>query len=125
MDIKTNPYLFILSLSILSFIAKGIMYLTIGSYVPIFLSVLVLGVFIITRKRPKLLILSIKFWAISLIIWAVLRIVIGIIDFFVKPLTENHLHQQLGITGMIISLIFLGVGFYLLKKKNRINWLLQ
>lgn len=125
MDIKTNPYLFILSLSILSFIAKGIMYMTIGSYVPIFLSVLVLGVFIITRKRPKLLILSIKFWAISLIIWAVLRIVIGIIDFFVKPLTENHLHQQLGIAGMIISLIFLGVGFYLLKGKNRINWLLQ
>lgn len=120
-----NTYFFVLSLSILAFIGKGIMYLSISGYLPIILSLFVLGVFLISRKKIKLLIFSIKFWAISLIIWSVLRIIIGAMNYFIKPLTENHLHQQLGIRGMIISIIFLWAGFYLLKKKYRNNWLQQ
>lgn len=125
MNRKMNTYFFVLSLSILAFIGKGIIYLSISSYVPIILSLFVLGVFLISRKKIKLLIISIKIWAISLIVWSVLRIFIGIMNHFVKPLSENHLDQQLGITGIIISIIFLGAGFYLLKKKHRDNWLQQ
>ena len=123
MNRKMNTYFFVLSLSILAFIGKGVMYLSISSYVPIILSLLVLGVFLISRKKIKLLKISIKFWAISLIVWSLIRIFIGIMNHFVKPLSENHLDQQLGIIGIIISIIFLWAGFYLLKKKYRNNWL--
>ncbi|WP_411767518.1 hypothetical protein [Winogradskyella sp. A3E31] len=125
MNRTMNTYFFVLSLSILAFIGKGIMYLFISSYVPIILSLVVLGVFLISRRKIKLLIISIKFWAISLIVWSVLRIFIGVMNYFVKPFTENHLDQQLGIIGMVISIIFLWAGFYLLKKKHRNNWLQQ
>ncbi|MAQ75234.1 MAG: hypothetical protein CL613_02740 [Aquimarina sp.] len=118
MSRNINTYFIVLSLSILAFIGKGVMYVLIGSYIPMILSLLVLGVFLISRKRNKLLLISIKFWAIALIIWSLLRILIGSLNFFVKPLTENHLHQQLGIKGTIISLIFLGTGIYLLRKRH-------
>lgn len=125
MNSKITPYSLVLSLSMLAFIAKGILYLSIGSYLPIILSLFVLGIFLISRKKIKLIRISIKLWAISLIAWAVLRIIIGVINYFVNPLAENHLHEQLGITGSITSVIFLIAGFYLLKKKHRNNWLKQ
>ena len=89
MSRNINTYFIVLSLSILAFIGKGVMYVLIGSYIPMILSLLVLGVFLISRKRNKLLLISIKFWAIALIIWSLLRILIGSLNFFVKISTER------------------------------------
>tara|TARA_R110000868_G_scaffold37111_14_gene131609 strand:+ start:19479 stop:19862 length:384 start_codon:yes stop_codon:yes gene_type:complete len=120
---KADLYFFILFGSLIAFLAKGIFYAIIGSYLPIILALAITVSFLLTRDKTKYHNIIIKIWAISLIIWSILRIVIGVLNHFVKPLTENHLQQQLGIQGMIISIIILVFGIFLLKKKTRNNWL--
>jgi len=115
-------YTFCLLFSLLLFFLKGIQYALLGSYVPIILSVLVLLLFYMNKKKKKSLCVLLKVWAVSIIIWSTLRILIAVIDSFNKELMENHLQENLGVLGTIISILFLTIGLFLLKKKYRNQW---
>lgn len=115
-------YSIILVLSLVLFLAKSIQYALLGSYLPIVLSLGTCMLFYFNRNRKRTLKILIKIWAILIIIWAIMRIAIGLADRFGKELMENHLQENLGITGTHISLVFLIGGFYLLGKKRRHQW---
>ncbi|WP_370002289.1 hypothetical protein [Winogradskyella sp.] len=115
-------YSIILVLSLVLFLAKGIQYALLGSYIPIFLAIVICMLFYFNRNRKRSLKTLIKIWAILIIIWAIMRIAIGLADRFGKELMENHLQEHLGIKGIFISLVFLIGGIYLLGKKRRHQW---
>ena len=116
-------YTVILFLSLLLFLAKGIQYAILGSYIPLILALVICAIFYLNRKKKKALNILIKIWAFLIIIWSLLRLLIGTADRFGKELMENHLQENLGVTGSLISLMFLIIGFYLLGKKRRQKWL--
>lgn len=115
-------YTLILLLSLLLFLIKGIQYILLGSYIPIVLALAICILFYVNRKKKKALNIIIKVWAYSLISWSLLRLLIGTADRFGKELMENHLQENLGVPGTLISLAFLFGGFYLLGKKRRQQW---
>ena len=117
-------YTVILFLSLLLFLAKGIQYAILGSYIPLILALVICAIFYLNQKKKKALNILIKIWAFLIIIWSLLRLLIGTADRFGKELMENHLQENLGITGSLISLMFLIIGFYLLGKKRRQQWLI-
>ncbi|WP_412561248.1 hypothetical protein [Winogradskyella sp. MIT101101] len=116
-------YTVILVLSLFLFLIKGIQYAVLGSYIPLVLALVICMLFYLNRKNKKSLDILIKIWALLIIIWSLLRLLIGTADQFGKELMENHLQENLGVTGSLISLLFLVVGFYLFNKKRRQQWL--
>lgn len=120
---SSTLYTVILLLSLFLFLIKGIQYAVLGSYIPIVLALVICTLFYLNRKKKKALIILIKIWALIIIIWSLLRLLIGTADRFGKELMENHLQENLGVTGSLISLLFLVVGFYLFNKKRRQQWL--
>lgn len=122
---KTNRslYTIILVLTLILFMYKGVQYLLLGSYLPIIFSLGICMLFYFNRNRKKTLNTLIKVWAILMIIWSILRIIIGLTDRFGKELMENHLQENLGIKGIIVSFLFLAMGLFLLSKKKRTQWI--
>ncbi|RZT00156.1 hypothetical protein [Aquimarina brevivitae] len=116
---KSVFYFLILTISVFAFVVKGLVYASLGSFIPLILATGVFALFVIFRTKPKVLSRILFWWAIGMILWSLIRFLIGGINNFVKPLTENHLHEQLGIQGTIISLLFFVIGILLLRKKNR------
>ena len=116
-------YTIILVMSLFLFLIKGIQYAVLGSYIPIVLALAICMLFYLNRKKQKTLNILIKMWAILIVGWSLARILIAVVDSFGKELMENHLQENLGVTGSLISLLFLIIGFYLLNKKRRQKWL--
>ena len=120
---KNKIYTIFLVISLLSFLIKGIQYAVLGSYVPILLSLFALTLLYFNRTKKKTLNILVKVWALLVIIWSILRLLISILDKYGKELMENHLQENLGTIGLIISVTFLYIGIFLFRKKNRINWM--
>lgn len=110
-----------LSVTLIFFTYKGIAYSIIGSYVPLLLISSVLGLFFYSlNKSPKALINSIGLWSVLIIFWSLIRIVLSIVNQFLKPIPEGHVDGQLGLIGFTISLAFLFAGVYMWRSKNKI-----
>lgn len=120
---SSTLYTVILILSLFLFLIKGFQYAVLGSYIPLVLALVICMLFYLNRKKKKALNILIKIWALLIIIWSLLRLLIGTADRFGKELMENHLQENLGVTGSLISLLFLVVGFYLFNKNRRQQWL--
>ncbi len=104
-----------------AFLIKGIIYWYIGSLVPIMLATMICLLFVINRNNHKATKKLIIWWAIVLIIWGIIRLFIGAANYFVKPLTENHLDVQLGLSGIFISVMAIFSGIYFLKRRNQFS----
>ncbi|WP_298312300.1 hypothetical protein [uncultured Aquimarina sp.] len=115
-------YSIILIASLVLFLLKGIQYAILESYIPISVSVTIVFILYFLRRREKSLNIVIKIWAILMITWSVIRLFIGGVDHFGKELMENHLQENMGVFGILISIIFLIFGFFLLNRKNRNDW---
>jgi len=114
-------YLLLLGLTLLFYLLKGITYALIGSYIPFIFIAIILTLFAYTSKKsPKALRRMIVFWAVVLILWSSIRLLLSIVNFFIMPIPEAHVHAQLGIGGAVFSLIFLIIAIYLLKFKKRV-----
>ena len=116
-------YTVCLVLSLFLFLIKSFQYAVLGTYIPLVLALVICMLFYLNRKKKKALNILIKIWALLIIVWSLLRLLIGTADRFGKELMENHLQENLGVTGSLISLLFLVVGFYLFNKKRRQQWL--
>ncbi len=108
------PYGAFILLTLGFFLIKGISYAFIGSYVPLLVIIaILLMIGIGFSKSKKAFFIVIGFWSILIILWALVRLLLSMVNLFVKPIPESHVNEQLGIVGIILSATFLFAGFYL------------
>lgn len=114
-------YGFILGISLLFFLYKGVSYALIGSYLPllVFLGVLALWFFGLSASALAARRVA-RLWAFVLILWASVRLLLAGVNQFLKPIPEGHVDAQLGLTGTLLSLAVLFCGGYLWKFRNRV-----
>lgn len=111
----------LLGLSLLYFVYKGLVYFFLGSYIPLLVIALILGLlFYGLKKSPAAFRRTIGFWCVLLLLWSSVRLLLGIVNQFVKPIPEAHVSGQLGITGTILSLAFLVTAVVLWRSKNKV-----
>lgn len=117
---KSNKRLYVpLTLSLFFFVRKAVQYFLLGSYTPLLVMSLFLTLMIISiacNKKGFLLIS--KVWAVFIIIWSIVRILISVINHITDVFDEYHLISQFGILGMIISLIMLSLGVRILRSNK-------
>ncbi|MBR9845777.1 MAG: hypothetical protein GYB35_06540 [Algicola sp.] len=111
----------VLVLSLLFFFYKGVLYLLLGSYIPfILISSMIVLFFLSSEKNVKSFKRVTGLWAILIIMWSIVRIVLSLVNQFIKPISESHVSEQLGILGLMQSLIFLIGAIYLWKYRTRV-----
>lgn len=114
-------YGIVLAFSLFFFFYKGFSYLVIGSYVPLILISAIMALFIFSsRKSEKSFRKTIGLWAILVIIWSSIRLLLGLVNQFIKPVPESHVAEQFGLFGSLFSLLFLFGAIYLWRYKNRL-----
>ena len=105
--LKHNRQLSIpLVISLLFFLRKGVQYALIGSYIPLLVILVVLGIFAkAILSNPRGLIYMSRIWAAILSLWSIMRILFSVVHLTVKPFNEQNLHQQFGFGGLLLSLV--------------------
>lgn len=110
---KVYVGLFFLVVTISYFIYSGLLYLSLGSFLPSLFILLILLLFIFAvRSSRSNLSRAVKFWSVLVIIWSVIRLLLFFTDLYLKPIPEAHVHHQLT-SGLPLSLIFLVAGICL------------
>lgn len=112
---KHSTLMIPLAIFSLLFLIKGIVYLTIGSSVPFFISAITLLLFIrvllrINKNSRRI----IRFLGVLLTLWGFSRLLISVL-FAIVPLTEAHINEQFTLFGTAISFIALVTGIYVIK----------
>ncbi|MEM9528326.1 MAG: hypothetical protein AAGA31_17060 [Bacteroidota bacterium] len=112
---KRTIYLVVLAATVLLFLIKGIGYALVGRYWPLSLALvttLLLSFGLNNDQRKRFWI--IRFWAGVLILWATLRIILGLsLLVFPNGMTENHVYEQFGSWGGFLSIMFFTAGIFL------------
>ncbi|UII29888.1 hypothetical protein LVD17_16435 [Fulvivirga ulvae] len=115
-------YSLILSLTLMLFLHKGVMYALVGSFVPLLFVFTVLGIFVYQlNKSLKAFSRATMIWSVILILWAGVRLLLSVVNQFIKPIPEGHVHAQLGLSGALLSVVFLGFGVFLWRKGKRLS----
>lgn len=106
------------------FLLKGLIYVSLGSFLPLFFILLVLILLVWTlRSTERKFSKTLKFWAILLIVWSAIRLLLFITDLYLKPVPEAHVHHQIT-KGFPLSLTILILGIYLFVVRKKIADLL-
>lgn len=113
-------YMVVLALTLLFFLYKGLTYAFIGSYVPLgFIGAIVIFLLLASRRSKKAFKRMLGIWAILLMVWSVVRLLLILVNLFIKPIPESHVSEQLDVLGGLISVLFLLGAIYLLRyRKN-------
>jgi len=110
-----------LGLSLIFFIYKGVLYALIGSFVPLLVILIIIGLILFSlKKSPRALIRSIGLWSALIILWSTIRLLLTIVNLFVKPVPEGHIDGQLGPMSILLSVAFLFAGIYIWKNRKSI-----
>ncbi|CAD5251372.1 MULTISPECIES: hypothetical protein [unclassified Imperialibacter] len=121
MLVKHLWFVAILGITLLFFLYKGISYAVIGSYVPVVFIMTIVALFLTGFYRSeKAFMRVLSLWAVLVVLWSFVRLLLSIVNQFVKPIPEGHVHDQLGIAGSLLSLAFLFAGVYLLRNRNKV-----
>jgi len=106
-----------LTVSLVYFLYKGFQYALLGSYVPL-LFIGVIGLILVWSfiKSDKAHRRALRFWAILLLIWAIVRLLLGLFLVFDTSLTESHLREQFGVISNVISVLMLIIGIRIFMK---------
>ena len=113
---RNNQRLFIpLILSMVFFLRKAFQYVMIGSYVPLIIVGTFLLLMFINLKNKNLLRLTIKTWALTLIFWCTIRMLITTANYFTGIFDEYHLSTQFGVGGVLLSIGMLIIGVILFR----------
>ncbi len=104
------------------FLYKGIQYAFLGRLLPLAL-VLVIGVLLLRGRNasPKALRRTIRVWVVLLVLWGGFRVLMAVVDRFVQPFTENHLHEQLSWGGSLLSVLAVAASIYLFRTVKRLT----
>ena len=114
---KSKLLYLMLGVSLLYFLIKGFKYLLIGSYLPIlFILIIVIMLYWSFTLNLKSHYKMLRFWAIILIFWALVRFSLWLIFKIDVKLTESHMREQFGIFQHIISIMILVIGIGIIKQ---------
>ncbi|MEC7753376.1 MULTISPECIES: hypothetical protein [unclassified Roseivirga] len=109
-----------LLLTLLFFAYRGVTYAWLGSWLPLALVALVIFLlFFSLQKSAKGFGRALRFWAVLLIIWSSIRLLLSTVNQFLKPVPEAHIAEQLGFLGALTSLLFLFSGIILYRSSSR------
>ncbi len=116
---RSRTYSDILLLTISAFVIRSVVFVSIGSYVPILLtlsmgSLILLGVF----TGRKWLHLVLKTWALLLILFGTMRYSLWAMVYF-SGIDEIHIIEQFTIMFNVFNILAIGSGLYLFRKTNR------
>jgi len=115
--IRRNPVGgWVLLLSVILTWCKGIQYALLGSFIPILFAGVVTLLLLLSAKSHRGNSRFIRIWAIVLCTWAMIRLLLSAIHFFIKPIPEGHVAAQLGLGGLVLSLVVLFMGIILWRK---------
>jgi len=116
---KNRLFSLSLSITMIFFICKGILYAWIGSFVPLLIILSILSLILFSLKRSnKAFQRSIGLWSLLIIFWSTLRLLLSAINEFVKPIPEGHIDGQLGPMSILLSIAFLLAGIYIWKNRK-------
>jgi len=120
-NISKSKLLYVmLGISIVFFFAKGLKYLIIGSYIPIIFILSIISILYWSlMSNNKFHFKVLKFWAILIIVWAIVRLGIWLIFQIDVNLTESHIREQFGIFQHIISILMLIIGIGIIRQTNQ------
>lgn len=108
-----------LILTMIFFIYKGVLYALIGSYVPFLFIFTILGLMSFTfNKSSKVFRKIVGLWSVLIILWSAIRLLLSMVNQFVKPIPEGHVDGQLGLISTLLSMIFLCAGIYMWKNRR-------
>lgn len=112
----------LVGVSLCYFLIKGIQYLIIGSYVPMLFILFALGALSWSyNKSGKTHRRALRFWAIVILLWAGVRILLwGYLQIDTK-FTESHLREQFSLFQNAISILMLFIGIQILKKTKHLK----
>lgn len=114
-----HKYLGALILSLLFFLIRGVIYAWIGSYVPlIFVTVFVITFIYLLIGEAAFAPLIVKVWSWFLIIWGVIRLAIPMMFYIAPNVTESHIRSQFTVLEFLMSILAIGIGIYLFKKRT-------
>lgn len=116
---QNQYYALLLGLTLAFFLYKGIWYATLGSFVPLLLiGLILLLLFWSVRQSAKAVRRVLVLWSVLLLLWAGARLLLSLVDMFLKPLNEAHVHEQLSGWGLLWAFAGLIVGIYLWRKRK-------
>ncbi|MEQ9279534.1 MAG: hypothetical protein RLN83_08545 [Balneola sp.] len=119
--IQSQVFSMCLSITLIFFLCKGILYALIGSFVPLLFIITILCLFLFSiTKSPGAFKRTLTMWSVLLILWSATRLFLSIINEFVTHIPEGHIDGQLGLMSVLISMSFLVFSFYMLKNRTRI-----
>lgn len=119
--IKNQVFSMCLSITLIFFLCKGIIYAFIGSFVPLLFIITILSLFLFSiTKSPGAFKRTLTMWSVLLILWSATRLFFSIINKFVKHIPEGHIDNQLGLMSVLASMTFLIFSSYMLKNRKRI-----
>lgn len=111
----------VLGLTLLFFLYKGLTYALIGSYVPLgFILAILIFLVLASRSSKKVFKRMLGIWTILLMVWSVVRLLLILINLFIKPIPESHVSEQLGVFGGLLSVLFLLGAIYLLRYRKKL-----
>jgi len=125
--LKANSKLSLyLSVTLLFFIRKGIQYFMIGSYFPLLIIVSLIILLAVSLKvKVIVFVFFVRIWSIILIVWALIRILISIVNNTIKPFDGSwHLAQQFNIYSLLLSIVILWISVMMYRSlnKKRLNY---
>lgn len=110
-----------LSLTLIFFIYKGVLYALIGSFVPLLIILTILALILFSlKKSPKAYKRSVGLWSALIILWSTVRLLLSATNEFIKPIPEGHIDGQLGLLSVLLSITFLCAGIYMWSNRNKI-----
>lgn len=117
--IKNRVFWMCLSITLIFFLCKGILYALIGSFVPLLFIITILSLFLFSiTKSPGAFKRTLTMWSVLLILWSATRLFLSIINKFVKNIPEGHIDGQLDLMSVLLSMTFLIFSFYMLKNRK-------
>lgn len=112
-----KPEFYLLTLTALAALFKGGQYALLGRFLPLLVAGIPIVAVVLLVFRPGKLAKTLgKVWAWGLIAWGVIRVVIALVVNLTITVTENNIHEQMGVWGTCLSLLAIAAGGYLLRR---------
>ena len=118
---ENRSYFLYLFLTFGFFLQKGIIYATLTSFTPLITILIICVLFYFSLHSSVVFNRFILFWSTCLIAWSSARILLSLMHRYLFPLSESHVHHQLGIHDMLLSLTAMVIAIYFWAERKYIS----
>ena len=122
-EILSVAYLYVLLMSFVPLLVKGMLHVQGGSYVPmIVINVLGLPILFGLYYGKTWVTLFIRIWSVWMILYGIIRLALQSLVTFTSVAVEANIINQMGFGYLVMSLLHLGVGFALYRYLYSCIW---